>query len=103
MERKFNIIMHVPLGTRNGTLYFIEDNGKISGTLEVLGNKNFFTGTMKQDGFLKFSGRMKSFLRTFPYCAEGKIVGRKIELTVTGDRHSFVILGKDADFKEDVL
>ena len=101
MEREFDITMHVPLGRRRGTLRFTEDGGELRGTLEALGKKDSFTGTIDENGNLKFTGKMSSILRTFPYHAEGQIRGAEIELAVKGDRYSFRITGEELHRKSE--
>lgn len=97
MERNFKITMHVPLGRRSGKLCLREEKGTLGGTLEVLGSKGDFTGTLTADGLLDFTGKMTSLLRSFFYRATGRITGHSLELAVKGDRYSFRITGEEMD------
>ena len=95
MKRNFNITMHVPLGCRHGTLCFTEEQSVIWGFLEVLGNRDSFTGTLTQTGHMEITGRMTSLLRSFSYIAKGTLRDTQLKLNVTGDRYSFRITGKE--------
>lgn len=75
MKRKFNITMYVPLGNRKGTISFDKINSQITGTLCILGNEDSFTGTIDENGFIEFKGKITSLLHSFYYCAKGKIAG----------------------------
>lgn len=96
MTRNYDIIMHVPLGNRKGTLMFAQENGKIDGVLHVFGRDHPLSGTMTDQGMLKFSGQITSILCTFSYEAEGEITNGKLKLTAVGERYQFTITGKEA-------
>lgn len=95
MERKYNIIMSVPLGNRYGTLAFTENDGNIIGILTILENQDTFMGTIGSDGALEFSGKIESLLRVIAYNAKGKITGSKIELHLSGTKDNFFITGEE--------
>lgn len=95
MERKYSITMYAPLGRRRGTLWMMDGNSELHGTLRILGSTGTFKGTLKPDGTLEFSGTMTSLLRSFPYHAEGKICGSELELKLCGDRYSLRISGEE--------
>ena len=73
MERIFDITMHVPLGSRSGTLCFTAEQNRIHGILEILGGKNSFTGTLAADGSTEFGGQITSLFHSFSYLARGTI------------------------------
>ena len=100
MERKFSITMHAPLGVRHGTMSFNEENSTIDGTLELLGNKSTFKGTITEDGTVEFSGKMTSRLHSFSYFANGTIIHSDLKLNVIGDRYSFCITGEEINLQE---
>lgn len=95
MERKFNIVMRVPIGRRHGTLTYSENNSAISGILEILGNKSSFTGSCTSDGAVEFTGKIKSLFRIFSYIARGTITDSGINLDVLAGRYSFRITGEE--------
>ncbi len=103
MERKFNITMRVPLGNRCGTLCFTQQNSKITGTINVLGNENPFTGTIDNNGFLEFTGKLRSLFHSFSYIAKGYIINSVIKLEVTGERYSLYITGEEISQQEEKL
>lgn len=103
MERQFIITMHVPLGSRHGTMHFTEDRSKIHGVMEVLGNKDSFTGKLTKSGNIEITGKMTSLLHSFSYRAKGTIKNSKMNLSVVGDRYSFCITGEETNIQEDQI
>ena len=100
MERKFSITMHAPLGVRHGTMSFNEENSTIDGTLEILGSKGTFQGTITEDGTVEFSGEMASRLHSFHYIANGTIIHSVLKLNVSGDRYSLCITGEETGLQK---
>ena len=92
--------MHAPLGVRHGTMSFNEENSEINGTLELLGSKGTFKGTIAEDGTVEFSGEMTSRLHSFSYFANGTIIHSALKLNVSGDRYSFCITGEEINLKK---
>ena len=101
MERKFEIVMHAPLGKRRGTISFTECNGRIEGALVLFGNSEPFEGKIADEGTIEFSGKLATKLYTFSYKAEGTVSGNKLSLLVTGGRHCFEITGEETDEREE--
>ena len=95
MERIFDITMHVPLGSRSGTLCFTAEQNRIHGILEILGGKNSFTGTLAADGSTEFGGQITSLFHSFSYLARGTISEGKLELKISGGRYMFNVTGTE--------
>lgn len=95
MERIFDITMHVPLGSRSGTLCFTAEQDRIHGILEILGGKNSFTGTLSAEGSMEFGGQLTSLFHSFSYVASGTLSDGRLELKINGGRYLFNVTGTE--------
>lgn len=83
---RYAVSMQVPLGIRLGRLVLYEQQGRLSGELEVLGHIEPLAGTIGTDGRCEIAGNIISAVRTIPYRAVGAIKGQVIHLTVHGEK-----------------
>ena len=93
--------MQVPIGERCGTMSWEEENGSLSGVLEIMGYQNPFTGRITSgDGFVSektvvLEGKMVTPVREIPYTAEGYVTGGRITLQLQEPRHTYFIEGTE--------
>ena len=84
-ERTYRICLTAPLGARNGTLVFHETSGKVDGWLNVMNEKNRFSGVLSEEGQLTLIGVIRTLISTMRYTATGTISGRRIFLNLKTD------------------
>ena len=58
MKKNYQIYLSTPLGIKKGTMSFLELKGKINGYLNVMNNKNKFSGFLLADGQINLEGLM---------------------------------------------
>lgn len=97
MERKYNIVLHAPLGLRLGQLALTQQGGRLEGTLSVLGTANPVSGAITPSGAMALTGTLTTKLITFPFTATGAAVGKTLELQVTGGRYAFRLTGEEME------
>lgn len=68
----YDIKLRVPLGIRKGRMHFVENEGIITGNIEVLGNITSFKGSIR-DGTIEIEGVLKTFIRENPYRGKGTV------------------------------
>lgn len=103
-ERKYRICLSVPLGKRNGTMVIHESNGNVTGWLEVLEQKNMFSGMLFDDGQIELSGVLRTLLSTVPYTATGTVSGRQILLNLkTSSGAYYPVFGEEFKPDDEVL
>ena len=103
-EKRYRICLSAPLGRRDGSMVIRERNGKIDGWLNVMNERNRFSGTVSTDGQLKLSGMLRTLLSTVQYTATGKVSGRNIMLnlkTVSGAYYP--ISGEELNIDDEIL
>ncbi len=92
-NRKYNIVMKTPIGLRYGTMDACLADGRMTGTINLLGHSEPFDGMIGCDGNCKISGRLITLMRTIPYTAVGNVSRETIELLLEGERNRFKITG----------
>ena len=85
VEKKYRICLIVPLGNRKGEMVLREDSGLVEGWLDLMNEKNTFSGELSADGQLIFSGTLRTLVNTLHYMATGIISGRNIILNIKTD------------------
>ncbi len=94
-KRKFEVTMRVPTGIKYGTLIIEEDNGNITGCLDILRHKNTISGNISADGIICFAGEIATPVRTFAYKACGSISGKALTAEINGEHISCTLTGRE--------
>ncbi len=94
-KRKFEITMRVPTGIKYGALTFEEDNGSITGSLDILRHKNTISGNISADGRICFAGEIVTPVRTLTYEACGSISGKTLSAEINGGHISCTVSGRE--------
>ncbi len=93
LEYTYDIVMNTPLGDKKGIIYLKVDIDRVSGSLNILGKVNNFTGEIYTNGKCHINGTIKTIVSTFEYTAKGYISDETIELSLYGRRNVFNIRG----------
>ena len=102
-EQIFQITMKVPLGERRGQLRWKERDGLLEGFIEIMGNKNPFTGKVLSEGTVKIEGTLVTAIRNIPFTAEGNIEGRMLLMALTEARRTYSVKGVEITNNEEIL
>ena len=103
-EKNYRICLTVPLGTRNGTMVFHETGGKVDGWLNVMNEKNRFSGVLSAEGQLTLNGVIRTLISTMHYTATGTISGQKLLLNLKMDSGTYYPLsGEEFHIDDKVL
>lgn len=103
-EKTYRIKLSVPLGERHGTMVLRESEGKADGRLNVMNEKNRFSGTLSGDGQLVLSGTIRTLVSTVHYTAAGTVSGRKLLLNPKTDSGAYYsVSGEEIDIDDKIL
>lgn len=103
-EKNYRICLAAPLGDRNGTMVFHEAEGKVDGWMNVMNEKNRFSGELSDEGQLTFSGVIRTLISTVHYTATGTVSGRNILLDLKTDSGAhYPISGEEFNIDDKVL
>ncbi len=103
-EKNYRIRLTAPLGARDGTMVFYEADGKVDGWLNVMHEKNRFSGVLSEEGQLTLTGVIRTLISTMHYTATGTISGRKILLNLKTDSGAYYPLsGEEFDIDDKIL
>lgn len=94
-EKIYTVTLSVPLGTRDGKLCLQEDNGKVTGWLEVMNHRNPLSGTLSQDGTILLEGKIKTLINSIDYTASGTLCENKISLNVKAGKDVYSAVGEE--------
>lgn len=92
--RIYDIILHTPLGKKAGELKAKIENGKIHGSLSVLGHTEPVEGTVDAQGKCTLKGRISSLMKTMDFTADGTIDFDALRLAVKADAGYYEIMGQ---------
>jgi hypothetical protein len=81
MNGSFKISLSTPLGTKKGTISFIDENGSVSGYIDALGSKNLFKDVKTSGDSFEFKGTLKIGYNKFDYIAKGTVTGDILKAT----------------------
>ena len=84
--RDYHVNVSTPLGPRAGELRLRDEGGAVTGTFELLGKTQSFTGTLGEDGALEIEGELATLLSTLCYRASGRLEGDGIEMEIRVDK-----------------
>ena len=103
-EKNYRICLSVPLGSRTGTMYFCETDGKVKGWLNVMNEKNEFSGDLSCDGQLTLCGVIRTLMSAVSYTATGTIGGKNILLNLKTDSGAYYpITGEEYSIDDKIL
>lgn len=66
MTRKYHLVLHSPMGPRDGTLTMEEDCGTVTGTLSILDHQLPVTGSRGADGEVRLTHRIVTSVSEYP-------------------------------------
>lgn len=93
MVSVYDIQMKVPLGIRNGTLRFSNEDGVITGSMRILGRVTGFTGHIYGNRF-EITGALKTVLRSIDFEGWGIIEGDDIRICLKNKDSTYEINGR---------
>ena len=103
-ERNYRICLTAPLGERSGTMELRETEGRVDGWLNVMDQRNPFSGTLLDGGQLALSGVIRTLVSTVNYTAVGMISGRNILLNLkTSSGAYYPVTGEEISIDDKVL
>ncbi len=103
-EKHYRICLNAPLGARTGTMVFHEMCGKLDGSLNVMNEKNRFSGVLSEEGQFTLTGVIRTLMSTMHYTATGTISGRKILLNLKMDSGAqYPVSGEEFTIDDKVL
>lgn len=103
-EKDYRICLIAPLGTRSGTIMLREAGGKVEGWLNVMNEKNKFSGTLSAEGQLILSGVIRTLVSTIHYTAMGTVCGQKILLNLKTDSGAYYpVSGEEIRINDKIL
>lgn len=103
-EKRYQICLSAPLGERAGTMMLRETEGKVDGWLQVMNEKNEFSGILSEEGQLVLSGVIRTLVSTMHYTATGTISGRNILLNLKTDSGAYCpVSGEEYHIDDKVL
>lgn len=91
---EYCINMNVPLGIRKGTIILYENNGMLTGLLELFENSEPFSGRVYANGACNIAGKIVTLTKTIRYQAIGQMCSDWIKLNVYGKKEKFLLEGK---------
>lgn len=90
----YNVVMQTPLGDRHGTMQVHCDEADLSGTLQLLGFRVPFQGTVDAMGSCTINGRIQTLMKSFAYEAHGSINAQQVQLDLQSDGRHFLLSGQ---------
>lgn len=66
MTRKYHMVLHSPMGPRDGTLTLEEDRGTVTGTLCILSHRLPIRGRRQADGCLRLAHQIITSVGQYP-------------------------------------
>lgn len=92
MKNRYEIEMTVPLGVRTGTMIMEEQNGNVSGTMEILGYVTTFLGKIVKKRF-EITGTLRTKMREIAYRGYGHLDGEEVWLQLESEKSVYEIRG----------
>ncbi len=91
--RIYDIILNTPIGKKTGELKAKIENGKLHGTLSLLGRTEEIHGTVDDNGKCSLKGKFVTLLKTIDFTADGTINWDGIRLNVMGGGTMYDMIG----------
>lgn len=96
MNGTFHITLRTPFGLEKGILTFVDENGKLSGSIRAMGSTSLFKDGKMNGNSFEFSGILNASLFNFSYTAKGVVNGDTIQAVATTNSGTFQIHGTRA-------
>ena len=93
MNDTYSVTLQTPFGTQKGTVTFVDDNGKLSGSIRTMGNTSFFRNGKVNGNSFEFSGILNAGFFNLRYNAKGAIEGDAIKAVAFTNYGTFQING----------
>jgi len=93
MNGTFSITIGTPIGSQKGVVTFVDESGKLSGSIRAMGNTNLFKNGKMVGNSFEFSGILDIGLFKFTYTAKGTIVENALKGVATTNSGSFQMSG----------
>ncbi len=97
----FDVRLSTTVGKRKGMMTVHKRNGKLNGTLDILGHSESFDGFISDDGSCIITGTVKTLMRTINYIASGFINESELSLTVT-DKNTGTAYSLDGTLRKQI-
>jgi len=65
MNENYNITIQTPMGVEKGTITFAVDGDVLSGSLNIMGEKNDFSNRKLNGNEFEFSGKIKKLIKKY--------------------------------------
>lgn len=91
--RTYDILLHTPLGKKKGELKAKIENGKLKGSLSLLGHTEPIEGSVEEKGNCSLKGKIVSLMKSIDFTADGTIDYEGIRLALKGDAGYYEIMG----------
>ncbi len=93
MSGKYAIVLKSPMGPKKGFINLSRLDNSIEGSLDCLGKKHLFSGTMSESGKLSLRGILRSPLGEEPFLIMGTIEENILTASFKRRNESYEILG----------
>lgn len=93
MSGKYAIVLKSPMGPKKGFINLSKIDNSIEGSLDCLGKKHLFSGTVSESGKLSLTGIFKSPLGEEPFLILGTIQENILTASFKRKNESYEILG----------
>lgn len=100
-EKKYDVILHAPIGERPGELLLQMESSAVRGELRILGQSTKLTGMIREDGRLEAEGELVTPMRRISYSAEGRMSEYDIQMTLHAGRSTYELTGIKKKEKEE--
>lgn len=94
MDGTYIATVRTPFGTKQGRLILTTNNGKLSGSIGIMGMQSNFTEGTIIGNTCKFSGIFRSRMGRIQYEATGILNENEMKLTANTSRGLFEFIGK---------
>lgn len=93
-EQHYQIHLSTQLGPRHGTLDWTEQDGRLNGSLQLLGQTHPFSGQVLRSGQYSFAGQIETLVSHIPYQAECVLTGSGLTGTFRTASGDYAIVGE---------
>ncbi|MBE6034428.1 hypothetical protein [Aminipila sp.] len=93
MNGKYAIVLKSPMGPKKGYISLSKLNNSIEGSLDCLGKKHLFSGTISETGRLSLKGILHSPLGEEPFLILGTLQENVMTASFKRRNESYEILG----------
>lgn len=91
---RYDIVLAAPIGDKNGELTVSIINDHIEGELIIMHNRNYFCGSIDDEGSCEISGNIKTLNDNVEYSGSGYINGENVTLILNTGNRKLLVTGK---------